>query len=143
METRAWTDDVEQSNLRFLYSSQRIFVHINGMVYKVAVKTFVPFLLISAFLGNGVIQVATRIDRDSGTFREHPNVSLVIRVVDSPGDAPRSNETTIVITILDINDNPPVCTQYNFGYEYFNVLSASSSTLDNVILVMLFGFILA
>ncbi|XP_062991085.1 cadherin-related family member 3 [Elgaria multicarinata webbii] len=65
---------------------------------------------------NGSIQVSSMIDRDAAPFKEHPNITLEIRVVDSPSGT-RSDTAEIVIFIEDLNDNPPVCDQYNYRVE--------------------------
>ncbi|KAM3924769.1 cadherin-related family member 3 [Leptodactylus fuscus] len=64
---------------------------------------------------SGVIQVAKRIDVDAKTLRLNNIISLEIKVTDLPSSG-NSNYTTINITIQDINDNPPVCTQYAWSY---------------------------
>nr|XP_008109771.2 PREDICTED: cadherin-related family member 3 [Anolis carolinensis] len=61
----------------------------------------------------GTVLVAKWLDRDIEPWRDHPNISLVIRVVDSPSDG-RSDTMEIVITIEDKNDNPPECQLYNY-----------------------------
>ncbi|XP_040271674.1 cadherin-related family member 3 [Bufo bufo] len=62
----------------------------------------------------GVIQIAKRIDVDARTLNPNRAMSLEIQVSDLPS-AGNSNTTTITINIQDINDNPPVCTQYAFS----------------------------
>ncbi|XP_075715528.1 cadherin-related family member 3 [Rhinoderma darwinii] len=62
----------------------------------------------------GLIQIAKRIDIDVGTLRLNSAISLEIKVRDLPS-AGLSNYTTITINVQDINDNPPVCTQYAFS----------------------------
>ncbi|XP_042323012.1 cadherin-related family member 3 [Sceloporus undulatus] len=61
----------------------------------------------------GTVLVAKWLDRDTYPLKEHPNISLVLRVVDSPSDG-RSDIMEIVITIEDRNDNPPECDLYNY-----------------------------
>ncbi|NXQ04141.1 CDHR3 protein, partial [Vidua macroura] len=56
----------------------------------------------------GVLQVTGRIDRDALPLRLHPNISLVVRVEDSPGSG-NASEMEITIVIDDVNDNPPEC----------------------------------
>ncbi|XP_018424128.1 PREDICTED: cadherin-related family member 3 [Nanorana parkeri] len=62
----------------------------------------------------GGIQIAKRIDRDASPLRLNPVITLQIKVSDLPS-AGHSNNTTITITIQDINDNPPVCNKYAFS----------------------------
>ncbi|XP_028603281.2 cadherin-related family member 3 isoform X1 [Podarcis muralis] len=64
----------------------------------------------------GVLLVARRIDRDSDPLREHPNITLIIRVDDRPSGGQYA-ETEIVVTIEDINDKPPECDKYNYRRE--------------------------
>ncbi|NXB94448.1 CDHR3 protein, partial [Vidua chalybeata] len=56
----------------------------------------------------GVLQVTGRIDRDALPLWLHPNISLVVRVEDSPGSG-NASEMEITIVIDDVNDNPPEC----------------------------------
>ncbi|NWV55201.1 CDHR3 protein, partial [Daphoenositta chrysoptera] len=56
----------------------------------------------------GVLQVSGRIDRDALPLRLHPNISLAVRVEDSPSRG-RATEMEITIVVDDINDNPPEC----------------------------------
>lgn len=65
-----------------------------------------------------MLLVARRIDRDSDPLREHPNITLIIRVDDRPSGGQYA-ETEIVVTIEDINDKPPECDKYNYRYLYF------------------------
>lgn len=76
--------------------------------------------LISALLESGDILVARRINRE---LMQNPNISLIIRVTDSPSGG-NSNEITIVIIIEDKNDNPPECKKYNFRSDYFYVITS-------------------
>ncbi|XP_073508328.1 cadherin-related family member 3 [Phyllobates terribilis] len=80
----------------------------------------------------GVIQVAKRIDVDVdfGTLR---TIALEIKVSDLPS-AGHSNLTTITITIQDINDNPPTCTQYTFS------TSVPETQVNGSLIVDLSGF---
>ncbi|KAH0616490.1 hypothetical protein JD844_027628 [Phrynosoma platyrhinos] len=61
----------------------------------------------------GTVLVAKWLDRDTYPLKEHPNISLILRVVDSPSDG-QSDTMEIVITIEDQNDNPPECELYNY-----------------------------
>ncbi|NWY31700.1 CDHR3 protein, partial [Pheucticus melanocephalus] len=56
----------------------------------------------------GELQVARRIDRDALPLRLHPNISLVVRVEDSPSSG-HAREMEITIVVEDVNDNPPEC----------------------------------
>ncbi|NWR53435.1 CDHR3 protein, partial [Regulus satrapa] len=64
----------------------------------------------------GVLQVAGRIDRDALPLRLHPNISLLVRVEDSPS-SDRASEMQITIVIDDLNDNPPECNPSAFRKE--------------------------
>ncbi|KAF7246740.1 Cadherin-related family member 3 [Varanus komodoensis] len=77
----------------------------------------------------GAIIVTSRIDRDNGRLREHPNITLEVRVVDSPSGT-QSATTEIVITIEDINDNPPECKSYSFSFEFLETMSNGSAFID-------------
>ncbi|NXG74555.1 CDHR3 protein, partial [Baryphthengus martii] len=64
----------------------------------------------------GVLQVTGRIDRDALPLRLHPNISLIVRVEDSPTSG-HTSETEITVIIDDINDNPPECNPSTFRKE--------------------------
>ncbi|NXL66222.1 CDHR3 protein, partial [Chordeiles acutipennis] len=64
----------------------------------------------------GVLQVTGRIDRDALPLRLHPNVSVIVRVEDSPSGG-HTSEMEITIIIDDINDNPPECNPSTFRKE--------------------------
>ncbi|NWT26316.1 CDHR3 protein, partial [Cardinalis cardinalis] len=64
----------------------------------------------------GELQVAGRIDRDALPLRLHPNISLVVRVEDSPSSG-HAREMEITIVIEDVNDNPPECNPSAFRKE--------------------------
>ncbi|NWW27877.1 CDHR3 protein, partial [Falcunculus frontatus] len=64
----------------------------------------------------GVLQVSGRIDRDALPLRLHPNISLVVRVEDSPSSG-HASEMEITIIVDDINDNPPECNPSAFRKE--------------------------
>ncbi|NXH32986.1 CDHR3 protein, partial [Myiagra hebetior] len=64
----------------------------------------------------GVLQVAGRIDRDALPLRLHPNLSLIVRVEDSPSSG-HASEMEITIIVDDINDNPPECNPSAFRKE--------------------------
>ncbi|KAJ7395678.1 Cadherin-related family member 3 [Pitangus sulphuratus] len=64
----------------------------------------------------GVLQVTGRIDRDALPLRLHPNISLIVRVEDSPSNG-HASEMEITIIIDDINDNPPECSPSAFRKE--------------------------
>ncbi|NXB41298.1 CDHR3 protein, partial [Eulacestoma nigropectus] len=64
----------------------------------------------------GVLQVTGRIDRDALPLRLHPNISLIVRVEDSPSGG-HASETKITIIVDDINDNPPECNPSAFRKE--------------------------
>nr|XP_025034498.1 cadherin-related family member 3 isoform X1 [Pelodiscus sinensis] len=77
----------------------------------------------------GAIYVARRIDRDAAPLRQHPNISLVIHVEDSPSGG-QTNEMEITVTIGDLNDNPPECNLYNFRVEVYETASTGILLLD-------------
>ncbi|NWV12146.1 CDHR3 protein, partial [Ptilonorhynchus violaceus] len=64
----------------------------------------------------GVLQVTGRIDRDALPLRLHPNISLIVRVEDSPSRG-HASEMNITVIIDDINDNPPKCNPSAFRKE--------------------------
>ncbi|NWV86881.1 CDHR3 protein, partial [Dasyornis broadbenti] len=76
----------------------------------------------------GVLQVTRRIDRDALPLRLHPNISLIVRVEDSPSSG-HTSEMEITITVDDINDNPPECNPSAFRKE------ASENTTPGTFLV--------
>jgi len=63
----------------------------------------------------GVLQVTGRIDRDVLPLQLHPNISVIVRVEDSPHGG-HSSEMEITVIIGDINDNPPECNPSTFRY---------------------------
>ncbi|XP_074840249.1 cadherin-related family member 3 [Carettochelys insculpta] len=77
----------------------------------------------------GVIYVAMRIDRDAAPLRLHPNISLVIRVEDSPR-AGQTNEMEITVIVGDLNDNPPECSFYSFRRQVYETATAGTLLLD-------------
>ncbi|XP_031963363.1 cadherin-related family member 3 [Corvus moneduloides] len=64
----------------------------------------------------GVLQVTGRIDRDALPLRLHPNLSLIVRVEDSPSSG-HASEMEVTIIVDDINDNPPECNPSAFRKE--------------------------
>ncbi|XP_014818854.1 PREDICTED: cadherin-related family member 3 [Calidris pugnax] len=77
----------------------------------------------------GVLQVTGRIDRESHPLRLHPNVSVIVRVEDSPSGGHYS-EMEITIIIEDINDNPPECNTSVFRREANENTTAGTFLLD-------------
>uniref|UniRef100_A0A8C8RRS9 Cadherin related family member 3 n=1 Tax=Pelusios castaneus TaxID=367368 RepID=A0A8C8RRS9_9SAUR len=77
----------------------------------------------------GIIYVATRIDREAAPLRLHPNISLVIRVEDSPSGG-QTNEIEITVIIEDLNDNPPECNLYTFRLETYETATTGTVLLD-------------
>ncbi|XP_074757711.1 cadherin-related family member 3-like [Athene noctua] len=77
----------------------------------------------------GVLQVTGRIDRDALPLRLHPNISLIVRVEDSPSGG-HASETEITIIIDDINDNPPECNPSTFRKEANENTTAGMFLLD-------------
>uniref|UniRef100_A0A663LQX7 Cadherin related family member 3 n=1 Tax=Athene cunicularia TaxID=194338 RepID=A0A663LQX7_ATHCN len=77
----------------------------------------------------GVLQVTGRIDRDALPLRLHPNISLIVRVEDSPSGG-HASEMEITIIIDDINDNPPECNPSTFRKEANENTTAGMFLLD-------------
>ncbi|NXT01909.1 CDHR3 protein, partial [Jacana jacana] len=77
----------------------------------------------------GVLQVTGRIDRDAHPLRLHPNVSVILRVEDSPNGG-HTCEMEITIIIEDINDNPPECNPSFFRKEANENTTAGTFLLD-------------
>ncbi|NWU58761.1 CDHR3 protein, partial [Dromas ardeola] len=77
----------------------------------------------------GVLQVTGRIDRDAQSLRLHPNISVILRVEDSPSGG-HASEMEITIIIEDINDNPPECNPSTFRKEANENVTAGTFLLD-------------
>uniref|UniRef100_A0A8B9BJT9 Cadherin domain-containing protein n=1 Tax=Anser brachyrhynchus TaxID=132585 RepID=A0A8B9BJT9_9AVES len=77
----------------------------------------------------GVLQVTRRIDRDVLPLQLHPNISVIVRVEDSPSGG-HASEMEIIITIEDINDNPPECVPSTFRKEINENTTAGTFLLD-------------
>ncbi|KAM7127284.1 cadherin-related family member 3 [Ciconia maguari] len=77
----------------------------------------------------GVLQVTGRIDRDALPLRLHPNISVLVRVEDSPRGG-HTSEMEITIIIDDINDNPPECNPSTFRKEANENSTAGTFLLD-------------
>ncbi|NXX88142.1 CDHR3 protein, partial [Centropus bengalensis] len=77
----------------------------------------------------GVLQVARRIDRDALPLRLHPNISVIVRVEDSPSGG-HANEMEITIIIDDINDNSPECRSSTFRKEINENTTAGTFLLE-------------
>ncbi|KAM9026172.1 LOW QUALITY PROTEIN: cadherin-related family member 3 [Ara ararauna] len=77
----------------------------------------------------GVLQVTGRIDRDALPLQLHPNVSLIVRVEDSPSGG-HASEMEITIIIDDINDNPPECNPSTFRKEANENTAAGTFLLE-------------
>ncbi|KFW97518.1 Cadherin-related family member 3, partial [Phalacrocorax carbo] len=77
----------------------------------------------------GVLQVTGRIDRDALPLRLHPNISVIVRVEESPS-SDHASEMEITIIIDDINDNPPECNPSTFRKEANENMSAGTFLLD-------------
>ncbi|OXB56319.1 hypothetical protein ASZ78_009650, partial [Callipepla squamata] len=80
---------------------------------------------------SGVLQVTGRIDRDVLPLQLHPNISVIVRVEDSPHGG-HASEMEITVIIEDINDNPPECNPSTFSlyYSYETVLCIQEG--DNI-----------
>ncbi|NWU63779.1 CDHR3 protein, partial [Pterocles burchelli] len=77
----------------------------------------------------GVLQVTGRIDRDAPPLQLHPNISVIVRVEDSPSGG-HACEMEITIIIDDINDNPPECNPSTFRKEANENTPAGTFLLD-------------
>ncbi|XP_072182807.1 cadherin-related family member 3 [Excalfactoria chinensis] len=77
----------------------------------------------------GVLQVTGRMDRDVLPLQLHPNVSVIVRVEDSPRGG-HSSEMEITVIIGDINDNPPECNPSTFRKEINENTTAGIVLLD-------------
>ncbi|XP_040512567.1 cadherin-related family member 3 isoform X2 [Gallus gallus] len=77
----------------------------------------------------GVLQVTGRIDRDVLPLQLHPNISVIVRVEDSPHGG-HSSEMEITVIIGDINDNPPECNPSTFRKEINENSTAEIVLLD-------------
>ncbi|XP_015742391.1 cadherin-related family member 3 isoform X2 [Coturnix japonica] len=77
----------------------------------------------------GVLQVTGRMDRDVPPLKLHPNVSVIVRVEDSPHGG-HSSEMEITVIIGDINDNPPECNPSTFRKEINENTTAGIVLLD-------------
>ncbi|XP_007527041.2 cadherin-related family member 3 [Erinaceus europaeus] len=86
-------------------------------------ESFTSFLYYSITTANryfminpltGTIQVAHRLDRDAGTLRQNPAISLEVLVKDRPTGG-QENRMQLTFIVEDINDNPPGCTRFSFS----------------------------
>ncbi|NXY44364.1 CDHR3 protein, partial [Ceuthmochares aereus] len=77
----------------------------------------------------GVLQVTRRIDRDALPLRLHPNISVIVRVEDSPSGG-HASEMEITIFIEDINDNSPECNPSTFRKEANENMTAGTFLLQ-------------
>ncbi|KAM6320936.1 cadherin-related family member 3 [Aegotheles albertisi] len=77
----------------------------------------------------GVLQVTGRLDRDALPLRLHPNISVIVRVEDSPSGG-HASEMEITFIINDINDNPPECNPSTFRKEINENMTAGTFLLD-------------
>ncbi|NXA51369.1 CDHR3 protein, partial [Nothocercus julius] len=76
---------------------------------------------------SGVVQVARRINREALPL--HPNISVLVRVEDSPSGG-QASEMEITIVIEDINDNLPECNPSTFRKEINENAIAGTLLLD-------------
>ncbi|KFU94319.1 Cadherin-related family member 3, partial [Chaetura pelagica] len=77
----------------------------------------------------GVLQVSGRINRDALPLKLHPEVSVVVRVEDSPSGG-HTSEMAITVIVDDINDNPPECKPSSFRKEANENMTAGTFLLD-------------
>ncbi|XP_033018304.1 cadherin-related family member 3 [Lacerta agilis] len=104
-------DEAGVSSLRFSINNPGVF----------------PYFSIDAV--TGTLLVARRIDRDWDPLREHPNITLIIRIDDRPSGGQYA-ETEIVVTIEDINDKPPESDNYNYRIEIKETARPGEILLD-------------
>ncbi|XP_039210392.1 cadherin-related family member 3 isoform X1 [Crotalus tigris] len=83
---------------------------ILSLRYSMGVPEGIPKFYINPM--TGMVLVSARLDRDASPLRTHPNISLTIRVEDSPTHE-RTAEMEIFVFVEDINDLPPKCRGYN------------------------------
>ncbi|XP_036374353.1 cadherin-related family member 3-like [Megalops cyprinoides] len=57
----------------------------------------------------GIVTIANRMDRDSSPLRDDPVITVTVTAMYSPPGPPLSHSIELTITVLDINDNPPIC----------------------------------
>nr|XP_034983997.1 cadherin-related family member 3 [Zootoca vivipara] len=100
---------------------------VSSLRFSISNPGGIPYFSIDAV--TGVLLVARRIDRDSAPLREHPNITLIIRVDDRPSSGQYA-ETEIVVTIEDINDKPPECDKYNYRIEIKETARPGEIILD-------------
>ncbi|XP_058537248.1 cadherin-related family member 3 [Ochotona princeps] len=62
----------------------------------------------------GTIQVAQRIDRDTGELRQNAAISLEVLVRDRPMGG-QENHMQVTFIVEDINDSPAACTKFTFS----------------------------
>ncbi|XP_048112222.1 cadherin-related family member 3-like [Alosa alosa] len=58
----------------------------------------------------GLVTIANRMDRDSDTLRNTPTVAVTITATYRSPGPPLFSSIILTVTVLDINDNPPICT---------------------------------
>ncbi|XP_068525883.1 cadherin-related family member 3 [Anas acuta] len=92
-----------------------------------SIQSSVPYFSINP--STGLLQVTRRIDRDVPPLKLHPNISVIVRVEDSPSGG-HASEMEIIITIEDINDNPPECFPSTFRKEINENTTAGTFLLD-------------
>ncbi|KAL1790264.1 cadherin-related family member 3 [Sigmodon hispidus] len=77
-----------------------------------SITTISRYFVIDQF--TGTIQVAQRLDRDTGELRQNPTISLEVLVRDRPSGG-QENRIQITFTVEDINDNPAMCRKLTFS----------------------------
>ncbi|XP_076154717.1 cadherin-related family member 3-like [Alosa pseudoharengus] len=58
----------------------------------------------------GLVTIANRMDRDSDTLRNTPTVAVTVTATYRSPGPPLFSSIILTVTVLDINDNPPICT---------------------------------
>ncbi|NXE80119.1 CDHR3 protein, partial [Cochlearius cochlearius] len=77
----------------------------------------------------GVLHVTGRINRDALPLQLHPNISVIVRVEDSPSGG-HTSQMEITIMVEDINDNPPECNPFTFRREVNENMAPGTFLLD-------------
>ncbi|XP_030628024.1 cadherin-related family member 3-like [Chanos chanos] len=60
-------------------------------------------------LYTGMVTIANRMDRDTSPLREAPTITVTVTAALSPPGPPLYSTINLMVTVTDINDNPPVC----------------------------------
>uniref|UniRef100_UPI00398E7DD0 protocadherin Fat 1-like n=1 Tax=Pristiophorus japonicus TaxID=55135 RepID=UPI00398E7DD0 len=77
---------------------------------------------------NGEILLSQHLDRE-----EIPSYSLVVRAIDN-GVPPLFSDTTVILRVLDVNDNPPMFFQFNYSVVIQENEAIGSSVLQLLVI---------